>query len=101
AAAFPTTHALKQRTADVLKWNIDIFTDFVAVANQFQQRLVEKVRVSVEETNPDTLIECSIHLFEQTKERRSIFAIAAVCGQILGDQVDLLDAGPNKRGRLF
>jgi hypothetical protein len=47
ALPLASSHFLQQPGTDMLKGNIEVFTDFIAFADQLEQRLVQKVWVSV------------------------------------------------------
>src|SRR5205814_4143110 len=70
-----------------------------ALADEVEQRVIEKIGVSVQQANPFDAVD-PVQLPEQAVERGAVAPLAPVRGQILRDQIDLLDAVARERRRL-
>ncbi len=92
----PAVHGGEHVVVDVLDRHVEVVADLRFASDQFDQPVADPVRIGVEQAQPAQTVDLD-QRFEQVDQVGAILAIGAEGGDILGDQVDLLDPAGDQR----
>jgi hypothetical protein len=75
----------------MLKWNVQIAADPFAIADDTEEVVVQIIGISIKQADPTDVWDL-VKLPQQTVKRGPVLAIASVCSEILGDEIDFPDS---------
>ncbi len=82
----------------MLKRQVDVLADLVALGHRRQRRVVDRRRIEVEQPDPFEAVDL-VELAQQSRERAALVAIDAVERRVLRDQQQFLHAAGRQRAR--